>query len=106
MASDGWSCGWSWFGERRPYQTWCHFSSSNPQYGLGAVLPRSNTPSLRVAGFEDEYEAPCEGTSHKNGKPRVKALGEVLSPLRGIKRRLMASASDRDYGSWSKRARS
>jgi hypothetical protein len=37
------------------------------QFGLGAVLPHSNTPSLRVAGFEDEdddedeYEAPGEG---------------------------------------------
>jgi hypothetical protein len=36
------------------------------QFGLGAVLPRSNTPSLRVAGFEDEnddedeYETPHE----------------------------------------------
>jgi hypothetical protein len=36
------------------------------QFGLGAVLHHSNTPSLRVAGFEDEdddddeYEAPCE----------------------------------------------
>jgi len=33
------------------------------QFGLGAVLPHSNTPSLREAGFEhedddeDEYEA-------------------------------------------------
>ena len=32
----------------------------------GTILPHSNTPSLRVAGFEnqdddeDEYEAPCE----------------------------------------------
>jgi hypothetical protein len=24
------------------------------QFGLGAVLPHFNTPSLRVAGFEDE----------------------------------------------------
>ena len=34
------------------------------QFGLGAVLPHSNTPSLRVAGFEDEDEdeAPCEAT--------------------------------------------
>jgi hypothetical protein len=31
-------------------------------FGLGAVLRYSNTPSLRVAGFddEDENEAPCE----------------------------------------------
>jgi hypothetical protein len=33
-------------------------STSNParrvQFGLGAVLPHSNTPSLRVARFEDE----------------------------------------------------
>jgi hypothetical protein len=30
--------------------------------GLRAILQHSNTPSLRVAGFEDEdeYEAPCE----------------------------------------------
>jgi hypothetical protein len=44
------------------------FSTSNPirgcNFGLGAALPHSNTPSLRVAGFEnedddeDEYEAP------------------------------------------------
>ena len=37
------------------------------QFGPRATLPHSNTPSLRVAGFEDEdddedeYEAPCEG---------------------------------------------
>jgi hypothetical protein len=36
------------------------------QSGLRAILPHSNTPSLRVAGFEDEdedddeHEAPCE----------------------------------------------
>jgi hypothetical protein len=44
------------------------FSTSNPlrrvQFGLGAARPHSSTPSLRVAGFEDddedEYEAPCE----------------------------------------------
>jgi hypothetical protein len=30
------------------------------QFGLGAVLQHSRTPSLRVAGFEDESEAPCE----------------------------------------------
>ena len=34
---------------------------------IGAILPHSNTPSLRVAGFEDEdddedeYEAPGAG---------------------------------------------
>jgi hypothetical protein len=39
------------------------------QFRLGAVLQHSTTPSLRVAGFEDEdddeYEndAPCEGAS-------------------------------------------
>ena len=37
------------------------------QFGLGAVLHYSNTPSLRAAGFEDddedENEAPCEGRS-------------------------------------------
>jgi hypothetical protein len=36
------------------------------QFGLGAVLQHSNTPTLRAAGFEDEdddedeNEAPCE----------------------------------------------
>jgi hypothetical protein len=36
------------------------------QFGLSAILPHSNTPSLRVAGFEDEdddedeYETPGE----------------------------------------------
>ena len=36
------------------------------QFGLGAVLQHFRTPSLRVAGFEDEdededeNEAPCE----------------------------------------------
>ena len=36
-------------------------------FGLGAVLPHSNTPALRVAGFEDEdddeYEGFCGGAS-------------------------------------------
>ncbi|HYZ72191.1 MAG TPA: hypothetical protein VE641_03885 [Chthoniobacterales bacterium] len=35
------------------------------QFGPGAVLQYSSTPSLRLAGFEDddqyENEAPCEG---------------------------------------------
>ncbi|HYZ72711.1 MAG TPA: hypothetical protein VE641_06500 [Chthoniobacterales bacterium] len=35
------------------------------QFGLGAVLQYSSTPSLRLAGFEDddeyENEPPCEG---------------------------------------------
>jgi hypothetical protein len=30
------------------------------QFPIGAVLHRSNTPSLRVAGFEDEDEAEDE----------------------------------------------
>jgi hypothetical protein len=36
------------------------------QLGLRAILPHSNTPSLRVARFEDEeeYRAPCEGLYH------------------------------------------
>jgi hypothetical protein len=46
------------------------FSIPNPPgrmlFGLGAVLQHSQTPSLRVTGFEDddedenENEAPCE----------------------------------------------
>jgi hypothetical protein len=41
-----------------------HYAGAIP---LGAVLQHSTTPSLRVAGFEDEdddeyeNEAPCEG---------------------------------------------
>ena len=31
------------------------------QFPIGAVLQHSNTPSLRVAGFEDENEAPHGG---------------------------------------------
>ncbi|HYZ73495.1 MAG TPA: hypothetical protein VE641_10485 [Chthoniobacterales bacterium] len=33
------------------------------QFGLGAILQYSSTPSLRLAGFDDEYEneAACEG---------------------------------------------
>ena len=42
--------------------------ATRAQFGLGAVLQYSNTPSLRAAGFEDEDddedeeedEAPCE----------------------------------------------
>jgi hypothetical protein len=46
-------------------------SATLVQFGLGAILPHSNTPSLRVAGFEDEdddedeYEAPCEGRAQE-----------------------------------------
>ena len=46
------------------------------QFGLGAILPHSNTPSLRVAGFEDddedEYEAPCEGEVWEGTYPGLK----------------------------------
>jgi hypothetical protein len=43
------------------------------QFPIGAVLRHSNTPSLRVAGFEDEDddededEAPCEGDRFELG---------------------------------------
>jgi hypothetical protein len=53
------------------------------QFGLGAVLQYSNTPSLRAAGFEDEdddedeNEAPCEGGTfidrHLGLKPRAES---------------------------------
>ena len=46
------------------------------QFGL-AVLQHSRTPSLRVAGFEDdddedENEAPCEGGSVPDAFPGLK----------------------------------
>ena len=47
-----------------------HLQPATPvQFGLGAALPHSHTPSLRVAGFEDEddeeyeNEAPLQGAS-------------------------------------------
>src|ERR1700733_8313314 len=59
------------------------------QFGLGAVLPHSNTPSLRVAGFEDEddnedeYEAPSGQTQMQASLKRVTDtpvnLHEVIS---------------------------
>jgi len=51
------------------------------QFGLGAVLHYSNTPSLRAAGFEDEDddededEAPCEGGELYERVPGVKTPG-------------------------------
>jgi hypothetical protein len=42
------------------------------QFGLDAVLQHSRTPSLRVAGFEDENEAPCEGSSVPDAFPGLK----------------------------------
>jgi hypothetical protein len=51
------------------------------QFGLGASLHHSITPSLRAPGFEDEdddedeNEAPCERAPSRNGKPRVETLG-------------------------------
>jgi hypothetical protein len=44
-----------------------HLQLGARAFGLGAILPHSSTPSLRVAGIEDEdddedeYEAPGEG---------------------------------------------
>jgi len=38
--------------------------------------------------------------------PALDTVASGLSRSRGIKRRLTASVSDRDYGSWSKKARS
>ena len=51
------------------------------QFGLGAVLHYSNTPSLRAAGFEDEdddedeNEAPCEGGTLCGHVPGVETPG-------------------------------
>ena len=51
------------------------------QFPIGAVLQHSTTPSLRVAGFEDEYDdeyenkAPCEGGSWWWGVPGVNPPG-------------------------------
>ncbi|HYZ73173.1 MAG TPA: hypothetical protein VE641_08840 [Chthoniobacterales bacterium] len=52
---------------RSPFQ---HLQpATRVQFGLGAVLQYSSTPSLRLAGFEDEdddeyeNEPPCEGES-------------------------------------------
>jgi hypothetical protein len=48
------------------------------QFRLGAVLQHSTTPSLRVAGFEDEdddeyeNEAPCEGDHVGDAYPGLK----------------------------------
>jgi hypothetical protein len=50
-------------------------------FGLGAVLQHSQTPSLRVTGFEDddedenENEAPCEGGALLGRYPGVKTPG-------------------------------
>jgi hypothetical protein len=54
------------------------------QFPIGAVLQHSDTPSLRVAGFEDddENEAP-HGTLPRKTKPRVKTWAESYYPFRG-----------------------
>jgi len=50
------------------------------QFGLGAVLPHSNTPSLRVAGFEDEdeYEAPTLTSPLPSDRPDLDTSCAVL----------------------------
>ena len=68
------------------------------QFGLGAVLQYSNTPSLRGAGFEDEdddedeNEAPCEGGRVFKSIPGVKTPGLVLLPLRRGRNRILHGA--------------
>jgi len=60
------------------------------QFGLGAVLQHSRTPSLRAARFEDEdededeNEAPCEGGS---------SFGRVLGVKDDMSRQLAAPAA-------------
>jgi hypothetical protein len=57
------------------------------QFGLGAVLQYSNTPSLRAAGFEDEdddedeNEAPCEGGTFFDRHPGLKPRAESYYPF-------------------------
>jgi hypothetical protein len=57
------------------------------QFGLGAVLQYSNTPSLRAAGFEDEdddedeNEAPCEGVPFWGRYPGLKPRAESFHPF-------------------------
>ena len=57
------------------------------QFRLGAVLQYSTTPSLRVAGFEDEdddeyeNEAPCEGGRALLANQGLKPLAESLRPF-------------------------
>jgi len=55
------------------------------QFRLGAVLQHSRTPSLRVAGFEDEdddedeNEAPCEGGAGFGRFPGLKPWAVLLN---------------------------
>jgi hypothetical protein len=55
------------------------------QFGLGTVLPHSNTPSLRVAGFEDEdddedeYEARGEPSGYFSPGASTTAASVVSS---------------------------
>ena len=61
-----------------------HYAGAIP---LGAVLLHSTTPSLRVAGFEDEdddeyeNEAPCEGGWSSDRYPRLKPRAESCRPF-------------------------
>ena len=59
------------------------------QFGLGAILPHSSTPSLRVAGFEDE--APFGVNLFFASIPGVRTPGSVLLPF-GIARRQQVSS--------------
>ena len=57
------------------------------QFGLGAVLQHSRTPSLRVAGFEDDdedkdknqNEVPCTVSCHSG--LRLSRSGAPLDPI-------------------------
>jgi hypothetical protein len=62
------------------------------QFGLRAILPHSNTPALRVAGFEDEdddedeNEAPCEVARSSEGRryrkqPKIDALRQYKEEI-------------------------
>jgi hypothetical protein len=57
------------------------------QFQIGAVLRHSNTPSLRVAGFEDEDENEVPGEWRPNvwervGQGQVNYLEEFYSIVR------------------------
>jgi len=56
------------------------------QFGLGAVLPHSNTPSLRVAGFEDDDEDEYEALYdiHSRDRPFGREISRAISPHRPI----------------------
>ena len=79
---------------------WHTQPATRVQFGLGAVLQHSGTPSLRVAGFEDEdeNEAPCRAKLRRPSLPQAAEDGRHWAASAAVRGEKRLVRSERETG--------